>query len=43
MNCEITPIYGGPKAKFYCSTCKKLFDEVNPFCPKLKEDNETKK
>lgn len=31
--CNLTKIYGGPKLRVYCSTCKKLFDEVNPPCP----------
>ena len=41
--CDLLKIVGGPKLKFYCNTCKKLFDEVNPVCPKLKEHDENNK
>ena len=30
--CEIIKIVGGPKLKFYCKTCDKLFDKETQIC-----------
>jgi len=30
--CDIKVIYGGPKIKYYCEICNKLFDVPNPPC-----------
>ena len=34
--CKMKPIYGGPKNKYYCEVCKKLFDTPEPpECPNI--------
>ena len=30
--CEIIKIVGGPKLKFYCKNCNKLFDKETEIC-----------